>query len=1138
MEVRVTYQVLLLALLASLSVSITSSQGEEKGNKKVLCVKPDVNSSNTDPDCHHLSYYMENSSQYFQNNTIFWFQAGIHYLTGDLTVSDVHDLELKGEAGECNKSSSQIYCSSPDTGNMVFVNDQNLTVSHLLFSNCGGPFNMTEELADPHATLALLECQNVKILHIIIRNGTGIGLFGYNVHGNSLVNNSAMLFNKGNSSRDGGNIFFVYSHSNLNTLTELVIENTLVYGGFSEIFWVVTSPSGLTLAVNQSSNISITVRGCNITNNTAHNSWGGNVQLSLISEQTHPNNHIIFEDTSITYGVSTYYYGGGGGMYIFSSISQQVSPPVVNITGCKFDGNEAESGGALYMYGTTPLTHVCDSTFENNMARDSGGAIFMSRNDMYSNHIAYYKRFRIGDTVFRQNQAVYGGAIGLGLVSTITFIQNTTTTFISNSASRSGGAIYTTEVTLYPTCFAFLHCINRPCTYKVHFINNTANRSGNDVYLARSQEYLCLLIRSFPVYKMLHLHNSKEDQSRITSGTTTMYFCIDEEPQFDMKLKHIVSYPGKTFNISATVKGYSLGNTFGSILASASTNNGNASLPHLQQIQKITSLEGCSNLSYTVMYTEETGNVTLTLISDKPQGIGWKIEVKVTMTGCPRGFQMQGQECGCVDLLRDHGVHCDVQRGTVLRPSSNVWIGFVNGGVVYYPACPYNYCKKMKQELNLSSSNYPKNQCASNRQGLLCSQCPENYSLGLGTSACLPDCSSIYLLLILPFALAGIVLVLFLIIVDLTVSKGCLNGIIFYANIVWLNKDIYLPPGTPALFRVFIAWINLSLGIETCFYKGMNAYSKTWLRYVFPVYLWGIMLFMYLMSSRSYFFTKLIRKNSVQVLATLFLLSCTKLIDNTITIFSVGHLMFPHGRMRTVWLPDATIDFYSLRNLALFCVGLFFLLLLIPYILFLLLGHLSSRLPGNTRWGWWSCILRNRLRLLTFSQAYTGMLKDYRKPWIGLLVLARIVLLALYATNYKNEAAINLVCTGVATLFLLLGMALLRGLYVKWYLDVLEVTMLFNLLCFSVSTLYTMDTPGAQTIIVSMSVGMTLLFFILILAILLYKKLPQRYKIFKNFRKSENEYRQIESVHRQRPDEDLGCDERLTYSFSQHMGRY
>ena len=1120
-----------LALLLALNLLLASSfssQREEEGKNNVICVKPGVNARSS--ECHNLSYYMENPSQFFQNNTIFQFQAGIHHLTGDLTVSDVHGLELIGEAGEYNKSSSQIHCSPPDTRNMVFVNVQNLTISHLLFSNCGGPFNMTM-LNDSHATLALLECQNVNILHTVIQNGTGIGLFGYNVHGYSLVNNSAMLLNKGTTKRDGGNIFFVYYHSNLNTLTDLVIENTLVYGGYSDIFWVVSSPSGLTLAVNQSSNISITVRGCNITNNTAHSGWGGNVQLSLISEQTHPNVNVTFEDTNITYGISNYSsLSYGGGMYIFSSISQQVSPPVVNITGCTFYRNKADFGGALYMYGTPPLIHVYNTTFKNNTANVSGGAVFLERIGMFFHNVDYYNRFWMGEVVFRENRAMSGGAIGLSRASTITFFLKTTTTFISNSASRSGGAIYTTAVMQYPTCFVSLPCsiTESSCnTYKVKFTGNRANHSGNDVYLTRSQQYLCgLKYMAQPVDTVLGLNNSN-DNSSITSGTTSVFFCNREgEPQLKTKLKYINSYPGKTFNISAVVKGYPNGTTFGSVLASTTSN---ASISHLQQIQKIASLYNCSNLSYTVMYTAETGRVNLTLITeDELLNTTGKIEVEINMTGCPKGFQIQVQkrECDCVDLLRSNGVHCDVQRGTVLRPSSNAWIGFVNGSVIYYPACPYNYCKKMKQELNLSSSDYPKNQCASNRQGLLCSQCPANYSLGLGTSACLPDCSSIYLLLILPFAIAGIVLVLFLIIVDLTVSKGCLNGIIFYANIVWLNKDIYLPPGTPALFRVFIAWINLSLGIETCFYKDMDAYSKTWLMFVFPVYLWGIMLFMYLMSSRSYFFTKLIRKNSVQVLATLFLLSCTKLLQSIVTTFSVGNLKLPHGK-KSIWLPDATVDFYSPRHLVLFCVGLFFLLLLIPYILFLLLGHLFSRLAGTSLLS-----RRHRLRLLTFSEAYTGTLKDHRKPWIGLLVLARIVLLALYATNYKNEAAINLVCTGVVTVFLLLGMILLRGLYVKWYLDVLEAAMLFNLWCFSVSTLYTMTTPGAQTIIVSISVGMTLLVFLLIVAVLLYKQLPQRYKIFKNFRRSANKYQQIEYVCPQRPDENLVYGKRMTFTFS------
>ena len=59
---------------------------------------------------------------------------------------------------------------------------------------------------------------------------------------------------------------------------------------------------------------------------------------------------------------------------------------------------------------------------------------------------------------------------------------------------------------------------------------------------------------------------------------------------------------------------------------------------------------------------------------------------------------------------------------------------------------------------------------------------------------------------------------------------------------------------------------------------------------------------------------------------------------------------------------------------------------------------------------------------------------------------------------------------------------------------------------------------------------MTLLIFLLIVAVLLYKQLPQRYKIFKKLRKSANEYRQIESVCPQRPDEDLVYGKRMTFT--------
>ena len=80
----------------------------------------------------------------------------------------------------------------------------------------------------------------------------------------------------------------------------------------------------------------------------------------------------------------------------------------------------------------------------------------------------------------------------------------------------------------------------------------------------------------------------------------------------------------------------------------------------------------------------------------------------------------------------------------------------------------------------------------------------------------------------------GVVLVFFLLVCKLTVATGTLSGLVFYANIVGVNHTIFLPVGSTDALSVFITWLNLDFGIETCFYEGMDAYSKTWLQFVFP----------------------------------------------------------------------------------------------------------------------------------------------------------------------------------------------------------------------------------------------------------------------------------------------------------------
>ena len=103
------------------------------------------------------------------------------------------------------------------------------------------------------------------------------------------------------------------------------------------------------------------------------------------------------------------------------------------------------------------------------------------------------------------------------------------------------------------------------------------------------------------------------------------------------------------------------------------------------------------------------------------------------------------------------------------------------------------------------------------------------------------QCSNTYIVVLVVFVIAGIVLVVLLLFCKLTVAMGTINGLIFYANVVAVNQSVFFPSGdTNAvldILRAFIAWLNLDLGIETCFYDGMDAYARTWLQFIFPVYI-------------------------------------------------------------------------------------------------------------------------------------------------------------------------------------------------------------------------------------------------------------------------------------------------------------
>ena len=402
-----------------------------------------------------------------------------------------------------------------------------------------------------------------------------------------------------------------------------------------------------------------------------------------------------------------------------------------------------------------------------------------------------------------------------------------------------------------------------------------------------------------------------------------------------------------------------------------------------------------------------------------------------------------------------------------------------------HPNCPFHYCKS--DDTNLSLSNQDE-QCAFNHSGILCGACQQGLSLALGTSQCL-KCSNTYLLLLIPFALAGVALVFLLLKCNLTVSVGSINGLIFYANIIQANQAIFFPHRAQGVnfctkfLSIFIAWLNLDLGIQTCFFAGMDAYSKTWLQFLFPVYVWIMVGAMIYGSRYSPTVFRLIGSNAVPVLATLFLLSYAKLLRTVITAVYSTTLTGRDSPTPSVWLVDGNVAFFRGTHIALLLMAVVFILVFIaPFTLLILLGRC---LQANSHY---HRVLRKiTIKLKPLLDAYQGPYKDRFRHWTGVMLLLRTVLFAVFAGNVFGKPDFNLFAVDLGIFLLLIYLWNAGRVYKRLVWNITESFYLLNLEILTTATLLlkSLGEPSStsQEIVTDIMVGTA---FAVFCAIVLY----------------------------------------------------
>ena len=597
--------------------------------------------------------------------------------------------------------------------------------------------------------------------------------------------------------------------------------------------------------------------------------------------------------------------------------------------------------------------------------------------------------------------------------------------------------------------------------------------------------------RSHPDYLIDNI--SKLDVLGLISSDGILKFCLDNVVLSNYTHPNVSKYKGELFTVSVAVVDQ-VGNPMNATVSSSSE-SGNANFKSGQVEQQVGSGQ-CTELEYNVYSQDSSVQMNLHLYVDGPCGNNIevsKLTLKITFLPCecPVGFQPSPPQtecvCECDRRLKQHQItRCFAKNGTI-QVETNIWIGVSNStnetGFVIQE-CPYDYCVQKPVNISLRSPDSADKQCAYNRTENLCGMCKEDLSLVFGSSRC-RECSSYYIFLLIPFALAGIALVVFILLLNMTVATGTIHGLIFYANILTANRSLFLPFVTPNILTVFISWLNLDLGIETCFYNGMDSYGKFLLQLAFPIYVFvliGTTIVLCEVSKK--FGTLLGNRNPVAALCTLILLSYSKLIRTIITALQFTHLKYSDGSHEIVWLYDANISYFTVSHIPRFTAAFIIIILGAMYTTLLLFGQWFPRCSDRKFMKW-----TKNTKYNAFIDAYHAPFTPRHRYWMGLLLFALTTHNIVAAMSADNPAPI--LSAGCIALGLILLRVINTRIYKNRLQDSLETLFLTNIVVLAIATYHIMiresKTNKNQLALANTSMAISFILFLIVLGYHFYK---------------------------------------------------
>ena len=1066
-------------------------------------VKPDnfsINCSSQEHPCLTLDEYASNQSKFFTSNSTFLFLPGTHTTRTVVNLVNVSNILLKGFGSspelcytewsvKCENVSGisfqeliMTFTRNAANSTLTFIDSRRIQAILITFQ--GNGLDQNRAILMKHSSATFENCTFrehfgedyggalliIEKSEAIVSNSTFISNSAQQSGGAILVDKSQLNVSRttfrSNSAAEAGGIYchkcslHARSANFVNNLAPKVIGGAMVTESAIAKFINITM-------LNNSEGAAcfyrsdIVFSGVNIFKGNVNTNYAGGAFLLQTSTSVTFLGFTLFQDN--------YAFNAGGAIASFVLTHLIFGPGGVT----RFINNTAkqEGGGAVALDTHAKLEMHGSVLFENNNCTTCyGGAISVT--DASKVEI-------IDSVIFEQNIAKLGGAVYVRS-SNVVLNREARIETVNNHAKHFGGGIFHVDFINYYQCnftmnapydhsvtdFSLPDCFLRfknfsiedAHTYQIISINDTAGIDGQFMYGGLMDkchitdynkkkilfELLYNIIFKYKILQIQQSNDSTNSRNAISSQAFTLCFCKNNQEFNCTAVKQISTIRGGRFNVSVVALSQGNAITAPVILAEVSET---ARLKLDQTSRWITPT--CSTISYNMYSTEE--QELLVIYPDetcRDTGLA-KAVINVTFLPCPAGFSQSDDECICDERLQKYTDQCIIgdERNYIFRTSSSrFWVGYSNEttfgvGLILYRSCPVGYCKTSDVNISLTDID---TQCAFNHSGLLCGSCGKDYSLTFGDPRC-QECSNMFLLLLIAFAAAGVFLVAFISILRLTVATGMINSIILYANIVQANKAVFFSNNNNVL-TVFIAWMNLDLGIPTCFYDGMDAYAQTWLQFAFPLYVWFLITLIIITSRYSTLVTKLIGSNPIAVLATLLLMSYTKILKSIIEIFFSVHLEYPNTTV-TVWFKDATVPYLESKHLLLAVLSsIFIAAFFLPYTFLLLLGYKMYRYSEV------KFIRRLIMKVKPLLDSYYAPHENHTRFWPGLLLLVRCGLFIVFSFDFINQGssllAINTSLSILIVVAWLLSWHSVR-IYEKFSANMIEALVFLNLVILS-----------------------------------------------------------------------------------------